>query len=123
MNALEKDSLSVSPVSPDSGQVKIRVASRDSIEGLLRDCHGEKNVIHPYSLLAFPAPFDPFSETLELVEEVPADSPLSAYSESPIMETLSLTVPVTKETESPQGASPSRRDSLIDRLKNLIRRG
>jgi len=111
------------PVLPEFTGKEITVASRDSIDGLIRARHGEKkNVVHPLSLLADPIMNENSKEIIELTDEVSDSSDLSeAYADSSLLDTLCLATPLAKDDESSKKAPASNNKSLVSRLRDWIR--
>ena len=123
MKSFEKEISILVPVETAKG--KIQVASRDTIDGLIRDCHGkQKNVICPMSVLADPVSNIPSDGIIELTDEVSDSSSLSdAYGSGSILDAVFSATPSLNSAGLPKSNPLNERKLLIGRIINWIRRG
>ena len=111
------------PALPEFIGKEITVASRKTIDGLVRARHGEQeNVVHPLSLLADPIVDETSEEMRRLNIEAPDESPLSeAYANGSILDGLCLALPPAKDDKSSKKAPASDNKPLVSRLKDWLR--
>jgi hypothetical protein len=112
------------PALPEFTGKEITVESRDSIDGLIRARHGEQeNVVHPLSLLKDPIVNEASEEMRRLNVEVSDESPLSeSYGNGSLLDGLCLAVPSANEVGSSKKVPASDNKSLVNRLRDWIRR-